>query len=150
MPMKSFPKLRPTAWDALVVLCVALLAAGLAFFQWRGGQTEDLTAVVSVDGAEADRFAPAELLKSPRTYTNNGYTLTVAMSIDYEGPPLDSAPPSGEAGIRVALSDCPTQDCVHTGMIYRSGQSIVCLPARIIIRLEGGGADGGGVDAVLG
>lgn len=149
MPMKSSPKLRPTAWDALVVLCVALLAAGLAFFQWRGGQAENLTAVVTVDGAEADRFAPSDLLESPRTYSGNGYTLTVVMAVDYEGPPLNALPPSGKAGIRVAVSDCPTQDCVHTGLIYRSGQSIVCLPARIIIRLEGGGTDGG-VDAVLG
>lgn len=148
--MKSFPKLRPAVWDALVVLAVAALAVGLAFFQWRGGQEEDLTAVVSVDGVEVDRFAPSDLLKSPRTYTNNDYTLTVVMSIDYEGPPLDSMPSSGETGIRVGLSDCPTQDCVHTGLIHRSGQSIVCLPARIIIRLEGGTADPDGVDAVLG
>ena len=133
--MKRFPKLRPTAPDALVVLAVVLLAAGLAFFQWRGGQAEGLTAVVSVDGAEADRFSPEDLLKSPRTYTNNGYTLEVV----------------GEtAGPRVALSDCPTQDCVHTGTITRSGQSIVCLPARIVIRLEGGEAKPGDVDAVLG
>lgn len=148
--MKPSPKLRPTAWDALVVLCVAALAVGLAVFQWRGGTQEALTAVVSVDGAEVDRFSPEDLLEHPRTYTNNGYTLTVALGIDYEGPVLNAMPPSGESGLRVAASDCPTQDCVHTGMITRSGQSIVCLPARIIIRLEGGTADPDGVDAVLG
>ena len=32
--MKPFPKLRPTAWDGLVVLCVAALAIVLALFQW--------------------------------------------------------------------------------------------------------------------
>lgn len=148
--MRSFPKLRPTAWDALVVLCVAALAVALAVFQWRGGTQESLTAVVSVDGAEVDRFSPEDLLEGPRTYTNNGYTLTVALGIDCEGPALNAMPPSGESGLRVAASDCPTQDCVHTGMITRSGQSIVCLPARIIVRLEGGTADPDGVDAVLG
>ena len=148
--MRPFPKLRPAAWDALVVLCVVFLAAGLAFFQWRGGTREGLTAVVSVDGAEADRFSPEDLLEHPRTYANNGYTLTVAVGIDYEGPALNALPPSGESGLRVAFSDCPTQDCVHTGMITRSGQSIVCLPARIVIRLEGGTVDPGAVDAVLG
>ena len=148
--MKPFPKLRPTAWDALVVLCVAALAVGLAVFQWRGGQSQALTAVVSVDGAEVDRFSPEDLLEHPRTYTGNGYTLTVVFGIDYEGPARNAMPPSGESGLRVAASDCPTQDCVHTGIIARSGQSIVCLPARIIIRLEGGRAEDGGVDAVLG
>ena len=148
--MKPSPKLRPTAWDGLVVLCVAALAVGVAFFQWRGGTTEALTAVVSVDGTEADRFAPADLLEAPRTYENNGYTLEVALSIDYEHPASSALPPSGESGLRVARSDCPTQDCVHTGTISRSGQSIVCLPARIIIRLEGGTPEDGGVDAILG
>lgn len=148
--MKPSPKLRPTIWDGLVVLCVAALAVGVAFFQWRGGTTEALTAVVSVDGTEADRFAPADLLEAPRTYENNGYTLEVALSIDYEHPASSALPPSGESGLRVARSDCPTQDCVHTGTISRSGQSIVCLPARIIIRLEGGTPEDGGVDAILG
>ncbi len=146
------PRLRPTAWDGLVVLCVAALALGLAFFQWRGGTSAgELTAVVSVDGEEVDRFAPADLLKAPRTYANNGYTLEVALSMDYEHPASSALPPSGQTGLRVARSDCPTQDCVHTGTITRSGQSIVCLPARFILRLEGGTAeDGGAVDAVLG
>ena len=150
MPMKSFPKLRPTAWDGLVALCVVLLAAALAFFQWRG-ETGDLTAVVSVDGTEVDRFSPDDLLEGPRTYTGGGYTLEVALSIDYEHPASSALPPSGQTGLRVARSDCPTQDCVHTGTITRSGQSIVCLPARFILRLEGGTAeDDGAVDAEFG
>lgn len=44
--MRAFPKLRPTAWDGLVVLCVAALALGTALFQWRGGSSGALTAVV--------------------------------------------------------------------------------------------------------
>jgi hypothetical protein len=52
--------------------------------------------------------------------------------------------------IRVVESDCPTQDCVHTGEISRSGQSIVCLPARIIIQLEGGTESGDSPDFVIG
>lgn len=149
--MRPSPKLRPTAWDGLVVLCVAALALGIAFFQWRGGSSAgELTAVVTIDGAEADRFRPAELLEAPRTYENNGYTLEVALSIDYEHPASSALPPSGESGLRVARSDCPTQDCVRTGTITRSGQSVVCLPARFILRLEGGTPEDGAVDAVLG
>ena len=59
--------------------------------------------------------------------------------------------PDGEVGVRVETSDCPTQDCVHTGTITRAGQSIVCLPARIIIQLQGGAqADGDAPDVVIG
>jgi hypothetical protein len=148
--MKSLPKLRPTAWDGLVVLFVAVAALGLAVFQWRDGASQGLTAVVTIDGAEADRFAPAELLESPRTYSGGGYTLEVSAAPQGEASALDHVKSGGETGVRVTRSDCPTQDCVHTGTIARSGQSIVCLPARIIIRLEGGAPDPDGVDAVLG
>lgn len=149
--MRPFPKLRPTVWDGLVVLCVAALALGLAFFQWRGGSSAgELTAVVTIDGVEADRFAPAELLEAPRTYSANGYTLEVVYSLRGEASQLDHVNNGGESGLRVARSDCPTQDCVRTGTITRSGQSVVCLPARFILRLEGGTPEDGAVDAVLG
>ena len=148
--MRPSPKLRPTAWDGLVVLCVAALALGTALFQWRGGSSGALTAVVSVDGEETDRFAPAELLEAPRIYSANGYTLEVCAAVRGEASPLDHRNSGGEAGIRVSRSDCPTQDCVHTGTITRGGQSIGCLPARIVIRLEGGTVAPDAVDAVLG
>lgn len=149
---KSSPKLRPNGWDALAALAVMALAVLSALAVWGGGQAEPETVVVAVDGREEDRFPLADLLERPRTYSNNGYTLEVVYGLrDVEGPPPDHAPPSGEAGVRVAWADCPTQDCVHTGLITRGGQSIVCLPARIIIRLTGADTgDSGGVDAVIG
>ena len=137
--MRRSPELRPTGWDGLVVLAVVVLAAASAWMVWRGPAGEgNLTAVVSVDGAEVERI-DLEAYGEPRTYSHNGYTLTVNLR------------PDGEAGVRVETSDCPTQDCVHTGTITRAGQSIVCLPARIIIQLQGGAqADGDAPDVVIG
>ena len=34
-------------------------------------------------------------------------------------------------------SDCPGTDCVHSGWIHEPGRSIVCLPNRVEIRMEG-------------
>lgn len=34
-------------------------------------------------------------------------------------------------------SDCKNQICVHAGKISSAGQQIVCLPNRVMIRLEG-------------
>ena len=133
--MKRSPELKPNLWDILVVLAIVALAAASALTVWPGRDSGSLTAVVTADGEELDRFAPADLAAGPRTYTHNGYTLTVTAE---------------DGGLHVSEADCPTQDCVHTGTISRSGQSIVCLPARIIIQLTGGQADPGGVDVVIG
>ena len=134
--MKSSPKLRPAPWDALVVLAVLALAGACLVFPWRGGEESGpLTAVISVDGAETERLVLPEQDRTERTVEGGGYTLRVVLT---------------ETEVWVEASDCPTQDCVHTGRISRSGQSIVCLPARVIVRLEGGAAEPGIVDAVIG
>ena len=131
--MSTSPKLRPGIWDALVALTVAVLAVACAWTVW-GGQDESgaLTAVVSVDGVETERLA---LEEAERTIQAGGYTLRLRLT---------------ETEVWVESSDCPTQDCVHTGHISRGGQSIVCLPARVIIQLEGGERVDTGVDAVIG
>ena len=133
--MRQSPKLRPCGWDALVAAVVLALALACAGAFWLHGTLAEgeLVVQVSMDGHEAERFS---LSDGPleRTYTNRGYTLHVEV--------LDG-------GVRVSASDCPTQDCVHTGIIDKAGQSIVCLPARVVIQLAGGGS-GSGVDAVIG
>lgn len=50
-------------------------------------------------------------------------------------------------GAQVAASGCPDQICVRAGKLTRSGEAAVCLPARVVLRLEGG-ADA--VDGVTG
>ncbi len=42
--------------------------------------------------------------------------------------------------IRVAEADCPDQLCVRTGWISVAPQQIVCLPYRVVIRLESSSA----------
>ena len=129
--MKRFPELKPTKWDALVVLAVVLLALGLAARPLLAARTADaLTVVVSIDGETVERM-PLERYEGG-SYESRGYTVRVAA----EG-----------GAVRVAESDCPNQDCVHTGAISRAGQSIVCLPARVAVTLEGASA---GYDVIVG
>ena len=137
--MKNSPRLSPSKYDLLVVAAVLALAVGLGARFWGnlGGapvQNGGLSVVVEIDGEEADRFPLMAVMEEERTYTNNGITLTVAGSAIVQ---QDTETP----GVRVTQSDCPTQDCVHTGQISRAGQSIVCLPARIVITLVGTNAD---------
>ena len=48
----------------------------------------------------------------------------------------------------IASSTCPGQDCVHSGWISQPGRSVVCLPNRVELRIEGG-STASEVDAVV-
>ena len=48
--------------------------------------------------------------------------------------------------MRFVSSQCPDQTCERTGWISRVGQSAVCLPNRVMIKITGSNPDG--VDAV--
>lgn len=39
--------------------------------------------------------------------------------------------------VSIAASDCPGEDCVHSGWISDPGRSIVCLPNRVEVRITG-------------
>ena len=131
--MNALPELRPNRYDALVALIVLALAAVLAvrpFLAARTPQDGTLAVIVSADGQEIARVPLAQY--GTHTYENNGYTLTVR---------------AADGAVRVSESDCPGQDCVHSGSITRAGQSIVCLPACISLTLSGTGS---GYDLVTG
>lgn len=53
------------------------------------------------------------------------------------------------AGGKIAItqSDCPGEDCVHSGFIGSTGRSVVCLPNGLEIRVVAGQSD---VDFVVG
>ena len=134
--MRSKPELRPNGWDAVVAGVVVLLALLSAWRVWGGASGGALTAVISVDGVQTE-MVELDALREPeeRTLTANGFTLHLVL--DREGACM-------------ASSDCPTQDCVHTGTITHAGQSIVCLPARVSVQLVGGVQNGDAVDVVIG
>ena len=86
-----------------------------------GGRADDQH---RIDGETVERCALSNY--EGGTYESRGYTLTVAVE---------------NGAVRVSESDCPNQDCVHSGAISRAGQSIVCLPARVAVTLEGAASD---------
>ena len=142
----SQPSLRPKPLDALVAAVVIALAVvtALLFPPPKTGGGDQLTLVITVGGQEQSRTPMTQLPDGPvRIEGRGGYTLTLS-------PSYSDLPFSPEWSGRVSESDCPGQDCVHSGAVSRAGQSIVCLPARIVVQLEGGAAADDGVDLVIG
>ncbi|MDP4109339.1 MAG: NusG domain II-containing protein, partial [Bacillota bacterium] len=96
--------------------------------------SQNVTAVITVDGRVKNKIVLSGL-KDPLklSFSNLGYTNVVLAE---------------NGKIRVLSADCPDKVCVRTGFISRPGQSIVCLPSRLVIRLEGESKSG--LDAVVG
>lgn len=107
-----------------------LLLAGVLFFLFRpGGQ--GAWAVVTADGAEVARY-PLDEDRTVRLGDGAGYNILQI---------------SGGAAA-VIEADCGDHTCVRTGKISREGERIVCLPHKLMIRIEGG--DGPAFDASVG
>ena len=135
MTIKSSIKRTFGIFDALAAIFVLVLA-GVVFFAFygRGGSNDHLTATLTLDGETIGVYELSavkdELLLTPDDLP---YPLTVRLTAD---------------GAEVTESTCPSLDCQHTGKVDRNGESIICLPNKLVIRLSGGSDDG--VDAVLG
>ena len=94
--------------DALVVIIVVAFAVMTAAFVYGKNR--------------AAQVALSTLTEEKKITIDGQYHLTVTLTKD---------------GVSVTESDCPGQDCVHTGRITRAGQSIVCLPEQVVVTLEG-------------
>ena len=133
MSTRKSPETKPTWWDGLVAAAVIVLAVAVAAGFYAPKKAEGpLRAVISAEGKTLEQGTLLEL-SGTRVYTNRGYTLTVEIA---------------DGAVNVVDSDCPGHDCQHTPPISRAGESIVCLPAQIVITLEG--ASSGAPDVVVG
>ena len=50
--------------------------------------------------------------------------------------------------VAVTEASCKNQVCVRHSSISRPGENIVCLPNRLVVRIENGSEEGGGYDSV--
>ena len=112
----------------LIVGC--LLAALVCCCLWFLLRQDGSAVIVEQNGRETARYALSED-RTVRIEGEGGYNLLVI------------------AGGEVYLSeaDCPTQLCMKTGKIRYAGQSIVCLPHKVAVRIVGGAS---ALDAVTG
>ena len=40
-------------------------------------------------------------------------------------------------GVRISESDCPAKVCIHAGWINRPGETIACLPNKLLVEIKG-------------
>lgn len=107
----------------LLLIGGLLLVAALLWILVRPGGAGGW-AVVVVNGTETARYP----LDTERTVTigEKGYNVLRI---------------SGGAAA-IIEANCGDHTCVRTGAVSREGETIVCLPHRLTVRIEGGGASG--------
>ena len=113
--------------DIIIAFSVIILAVFLFALSYM--PADKLTAEIYLDGQLAETISFTE--------TEKPYTLFVG-KCEIE---------VSKEGVGFIKSDCPDKLCVHQGRISRTGQSIICLPNKIIVEIVGKKPD---VDAVSG
>ena len=113
----------------LIVIASLLLLALVLYLILGAVRTVGGEVVVRVDGVETERHA----LTADGTYPLNGGSNILVI---------------GEGQAWLSEANCPDLLCVRQGKIRYTGQSIICLPNRLTVTVEGGEPDE--VDAVVG
>ena len=106
--------------DLLLILCL-LAAAGIGCLLLTLGRQTGSCAVVTADGKELARY-PLDADGEYIIETARGVNTIVIE----------------DGCARVTDADCPDRICVRTGSVQWDGQTIVCLPHRLVVRIEGG------------
>ena len=66
------------------------------------------------------------------------YSLEEDRRIEISGENYHNVVLIENGSVRMQSSDCHNQICVNHMPISRSGESIICLPHRIVVRIQGG------------
>jgi len=108
----------------LLLICALLLLAGGIWVYMCATRTQGGEAVVTVDGAELMRLPLQKdtLLPVPQAEGN-------ANSVEVLG-----------GAVRVVEANCPDHVCERQGWIRYDGETVVCLPHRLIVTVVGGEA----------
>lgn len=105
--------------DILLVLGILLAALAILLFSLLLPGKAGSTVIVTVDGTEEARFPLQE---------DTEYTIQTEKGINY------LKIKDGTASITDA--DCPDKLCVHQHPISKKGETLVCLPHKVIISVS--------------
>lgn len=107
-----------------IIFALPLLIAAIfiAIFGGFADNTDSRTAKIIADGKTVQTIA-----------LDNAKNQTIDLGLDC-GNIIEVR--DGKIGI--VSADCPDKTCVKTGFISRPGQVCVCVPSRLIIKIEGG------------
>lgn len=106
--------------DAVVMVFILALAVFTGWIFTKKVKTEENARVVIYKDGE--KVQEASLEKDGEISITGEFTNRIVIE---------------DGRVCIAESDCPGEDCVHSGWIEDMGRSIICLPNRTEVRIEG-------------
>ena len=117
--------LRTHLWDFLLIVALASGTAGFYAYELlkskNPSENEDLIAEIRI-GNSLQKSIQLSSIQDYSTETVQGKHGTLTLGLK-------------KNAIAVIESDCPLQECVHTGWVTRAGESIVCAHNAVLIRV---------------
>ena len=114
---------------AAVFLLIALLAALWTSLSW-GRQP----------GAVVDIYGSGELIGS--------YALTEERCLEFDSNGYHNTVMIAGGQVWMAEASCPDQYCVLHEAVHQSGETIICLPARLVLSVRGAEGEEETLDAI--
>lgn len=112
-------------WIAVLLSVVLLGLLGFFALSRMGGGT---IAVITVDGQEYKRIDLSRVTES--------YDIEIDTKYGHNTVHVEPG------RIAVTQANCPDGICVAQGAIDRGGVPIICMPHRLVVKIEGSGIDG--------
>lgn len=110
---------------ALIVICIILISSIGVFSYMKIAQGNHHIAEIKQDGKilktiDLDKVSGNQVLK---IYYDSTHYNTISIE---------------KGRIKITDADCPDKICVKSGWISQAGETIVCLPHKLIIKIQGG------------
>lgn len=100
----------------IAAVCISVMLA-------KPAEVQNRTAIIILNG-ETVRTVPLDTAKNQKIDLGLEYKNIIEIK---------------DGAIGIISADCPDKTCVKTGYISRSGQVCVCVPSKLIIKIESGG-----------
>ena len=116
--MKLNDEIRKSITKGDIILVVSLIILSLMLFAFSFGKTESLKAEIYVGGEKAHSISLSEVAES-YTLTENYCQLLIEKD-----------------GVSFVFSDCGDQLCVKRGKLKNQGDTMACVPEKVVVILK--------------
>ena len=116
--------------DCILILIIVLLVGGFWLMQYLNAAQKDAVLQIYQNGELAGEYDLSQSQTIPVTGMEDSYNLVLIE----------------DGTVRVTDADCPDQLCMKQRSISKNGESIICLPHKLVLKIHA--KEEGTLDAV--